>query len=220
MKAFSPLRLWICLALPAAGLAAAGCSVGQVQIVPWTREDIRPRERLIASIEPREAWYWQGPDGKLNIVLARRDRSIFNSNLDFTWVMSFVLEDMPAGSEKLYRVNPRTVRQCQSFAGNHRRAQSSSGVAVIERSADNRLKGRFHIWIRQQQFSVLSGWGPVLPRAPVAIAVGHFEATLNPGKGGPLLDLTEANGFDRVSDRRVLMRPASGAAPATATAPR
>jgi hypothetical protein len=213
------VRLRVCLALPVAGLLIAGCSVGKVQTVPWTREDIRPQERLIVSIEPQEAWYWQGSDGKLNIVLARRDRSIINKDLSFTWVMSLVLEDMPAGREKLYRVDSRTVRQCQSFAGDHRRAKSATGVAVIERSSSTRLKGRFHFWIRQQQFSVLTGWTPPLPRAPMAIAVGRFEATLDPGKGKPLLDLTEANGFDRASDARAVTRPASRAAPATATAP-
>ncbi len=219
MNPFLRIRMLVCLALAGAGPFIAGCSVGEVQMVPWMRDDIRPREPLIGSIEPREAWYWQGADGKLNIALARRDRSIVNKDLDLTWAMSFVLEGMPAGSEKLYRVNSQTVRQYQSFLGDHRRGKSAAGVVVIERSPGGRLQGRFHIWVRQQQFSMLTGWGPVWPRAPVAIVVGRFQADPDRGKGKPLLDLTEADGFDRASEVRPITRPASRAAPATATAP-
>ncbi|NLE60400.1 MAG: hypothetical protein GX616_18785, partial [Planctomycetes bacterium] len=86
--------------LPVLALAAScliGCSVGQVQTLPLMRIDIQKRESLISSVEPHEGWYWQGDKGTLNIVLARRGYSLIDKTLGFTWVMSLVLEDMPAG---------------------------------------------------------------------------------------------------------------------------
>lgn len=183
------------------------------------RTDIRPREPLVSSIEPHEAWYWQDSDGKLNIVLVRQGRALFNKNLDFSWVMSFSLDDMPAGREKLYRVDGRTIRLTQSFGGNHGRAKSVAGTIVIERIHGKVLRGRFHVWVRQQQFTVLSGWGPAFPRAPMAIMVGSFEARPDSGKGKPLLDQTEADGFDRASDAPVTTRGAGRLVPATTTSP-
>lgn len=220
MNPLPSIRSRVRLLAAAAGLFMAGCSAGRVQIVPWMRNDIQPREPLVGSIEPQEAWYWQGTDGRLNVVLARRSRSLLGRDLDSTWVMSLVLEDMPAGREKLYRASARTIRVAQSFGGDHRRAKSVTGVVVIERSSTNRLKGRFHVWLRQQQFTVLDGWAPPLPRAPLAIAVGRFEAI--PGSAESecerLLELTEANGFDRALDVPATTRPPVQLVPATATA--
>ncbi len=206
----------------AAVLFQGGCSVGQVQVVPMMRSDIQPRESLIASVEPHEGWYWQDEKGKLNVVLARHDRSLLDKNLDARWAMSLVLDDMPAGRERLYRANPRTVRLVQSYGGGHRRAKSASGVVVIERAIGGRLKGRFHLLVRQQQFTALSGWGPPLYRAPLAIMVGRFEVRPDAARGKPVLARTEADGFDRLSDELATTLPAARVPriPATtATAP-
>lgn len=209
--------------LPALALVVAclsGCSVGRVQMLPLLRSDIQKREPLIGSINPHEGWYWQSEKGTLNIVLARRGHSLIDKNLDFTWIMSLVLEDMPAGRERLYRVTPRTLRLCQSHAGDHRRAKSTSGVVVIERLAGGRLKGRFHILVRQQQFTVLGGWGPSLYRAPTSIMIGDFVVARGRSPGERLFKETEADGFDRVADEIALTQPFRRVlVPATSTAP-
>lgn len=209
--------------LPVLALAAScliGCSVGKVQTLPLMRIDIQKRESLISSIEPPEGCYWQGDKGTLNIVLARRGYSLIDKTLGFTWVMSLVLEDMPAGRERLYRATPRTLRLCQSGGGDHRRAKSTTGVVVIERLAGERLKGRFHILVRQQQFTVLNGWGPPLYRAPTSIMVGEFVVACGETQGKRLFEQTEADGFDRIADEAALTQPSRRIyVPATSTAP-
>jgi len=221
MSASCPIRPLGSSALCAAVLVLCGCSVGRVQVVPMLRSDILPRESLIASVEPHEGWYWKGENGKLNVVLARHDRSLLDKNLDARWAMSLVLDDMPAGRERLYRVNPRTVRLVESYGGSHRRAKSASGVVVIERSIGGRLKGRFHLLVRQQQFTALNGWGPPLYRAPLAIMVGRFEVRPDAARGKPVLARTEADGFDRAADELAATQPAARILiPATTTAPR
>jgi len=209
--------------LSAAALVApclVGCAVGRVQMLPLLRTDIQKREPLVGSIDPHEGCYWQSEKGTLNIVLARRERSLFDRNFDFTWIMSLVLEDMPAGSERLYRATPQTMRLFQSHGGDHRRAKSTSGVVVIERLAGDRLKGRFHLLVRQQQFTVLGGWGPPLYRAPMSIIVGDFVVARDLKWGRQLFEQTEADGFERLADEAALTQPSVRVlVPATSTAP-
>lgn len=197
-----------------------GCAVGKVQMLPLMRADIHKREPLVGSIDPHEGCYWQSEKGTLNIVLARRGRSLFDENFDFTWIMSLVLEDVPAGSERPYRATPQTMRLFQSHAGDHRRAKSTSGVVVIERLAGDRLKGRFHLLVRQQQFTVLGGWGPPLYRAPMSIIVGEFVVARDPTRGRRLFEQTEADGFDRLADEIALTQPSVRVlVPANSSAP-
>jgi hypothetical protein len=217
-RPFRRLRLIAMAILP----GVVGCAgSGLVQMVPGMRSDIPPDEPLIGSVQAREAWYWKGEKGDLNIVLARRQRSPLNAALDSNWVMSIVLEDLPAGRERLYRVGTPTFRVVQSYGVDRRRARSLGGVVVIERAGENRIRGRFHVLLSQQQFTVLNGWSPPLLRAPVFVTVGRFEAVLAPDKGTPLLKQTEADGFDRASDLLPATRPMRRIAsrPATATAP-
>jgi len=221
MSGSCPIRPLALPLLLATVLFTGGCSVGQIQIVPMLRADIQPREPLVASLEPQEGWYWKGENGRLNVVLARHDRSLIDKNFDSRWAMSLVLEDLPAGRERLYRANPRTARFVQSFGGSHRRAKSASGVVVIERTIGGRFKGRFHLLVRQQQFTALNGWGPPLYRAPLAIMVGRFEMRPDAARGKLILERTEADGFDRLSDELATTLPAARIViPATTTAPR
>jgi hypothetical protein len=214
---------WFSLAAAAAASVLAGCTgSGQVQMVPWMRSDIRPGEPLIGLIQAREAWYWPDEKGGLNIVLARRQRSLMDPMLDFNWVISIVLEDLPAGREKLYRAGPQTFRMTQSYGVDRRRGRSLAGVVVIERAGKNRIRGRFHVLMGQQQFTLLSGWSPPLNRAPLSVVVGQFEAVLDAAKGQPLLKETEADGLDRTVQQPPITRlPStrrSQSAPASAPA--
>jgi len=190
-------------------IVAAGCSGGGVvHTLPLRRTDFQPGERPITSVPITQAYYWTDEDGTLNIGLGYRARSLLGKAYDAEWFLSLVLDGLPAGSERLYKLGKREIRTVQSHGGDHRRGSSGDGVAVIEAPRGGRLKGRFQAWIRQQRFSVLAGWSS---RAPALIMAGEFEAVLNPVKGRQILARTEEDGFGRPPADGPTTRPASGA---------
>jgi hypothetical protein len=175
-----------------------GCTGGgTAQLVPITRSDLPPGEPLVQQIPIHEAFYTQQPDGRLIIGLRRHERSLLSSGLDLTWLMSLVLEGMPAGNERLYHVGAYEGRTLQSLGADHRRWRSTFGLVCIESPSGGRLRGRFHLTVQQQQFSILAGWSPQLYRGAVLTLVGEFEAVENAGAASEIVTLTEADGFER-----------------------
>lgn len=178
-------------------LLLTGCTgTGLVNLVPFNRSDFRQDEPLIAEIPIHEAYWWRGDEGELNLALAYRVKSVFGRARSGHWLMSMVLDDWPAGKERLYRVGPRHVRIVQSIGGNHRRARSLSGIVVIRVESDDRLSGRFHMSVLQQKFGLLTGWTARFAHAP-QIAIGRFTAIRDRDAGQAILEQTEADNFGR-----------------------
>jgi hypothetical protein len=161
------------------------------------RSDFQAGEPLIGSVPIHEAYYWLGEDGSLHIALRHYSRSLLNEVFDAEWLMSIVLDGLPAGSQKLYRIRAREIRMARSHRGDHRRGQSVTGIVVVEAPRGGVLKGRFHAWVRQQQFRVLTGWAPEIHRAPMQVMVGEFEAVQNATRGQEILSETESEGLER-----------------------
>ncbi|UCD28063.1 MAG: hypothetical protein JSV03_13345 [Planctomycetota bacterium] len=184
-------------------LLLAGCTGrATVHLLPFMRTNFSPTEALIQTIKVNEAYYWCDDDGKLSVAFRYRVRSLLGKALDVEWLMSMVLDGMPAGSEKLYQLHRPAVRISQSYGGDHRRCRSLRGIAVIYVSRGAPLKGRFQITVHQQKFSVLKGWMSASP----LIVIGEFEAVENPAAGKEILSLTEADGFARDPDSEPAIR--------------
>lgn len=186
----------------------AGCTgSGRVHVLPPMRSDLPPDQPLIATVPITEAYYWMGERGEVNVALAYQAKSLLGKPFDVQWLMSIVLDEAPAGSEKLYQVRDRAVRMAYTRGTEHRRGQSLHGTVVIESLRDGRLRGRFHLWMRQQQFVFLTGWTPEMNRAPLEIMVGEFEAVQDSLKGVRILTLTEADGMGRPPPGTPATRP-------------
>jgi len=221
LKSLGNLRISIrvdVLVLSLAGLSLlAGCTGrATVHTVPFMRKQFAPNEMLVHTVNPNEAYYWLDDDGKLNVVLKYKQGSLLGPAFEIEWLMSMVLEGLPAGSERLYELRRPAVRIVQSRGGDHRRSQSLRGIAVIYAPQGGRLKGRFHVTIQQQQFHVLQGWS----RGGLMVSVGEFEAVENAIAGQEILKLTEADGFERRAEPSVppiqwLTRPPSVTQPAS-----
>ena len=203
----SPLRSCVVVAMVIVTASLlTGCSgTGTVETFPLMRTDLGPDDPLSVTIPLHEARYWV--DGnKVNIALAYEARSVLGRPFETTWHMSIVLDELPAGSQKLYHIMSREVRLAQSQGGDHRRARSGSGVVVLEAPSNSRLKGQFHVWVREQRFNALTGWSPSVARTPVHVIVGRFNAVENEARTTEIVALTEADGFDRAAP--VTSRPA------------
>lgn len=192
-----PLRCGLLVGLGAWALTAAGCAGdGAVRIMPLMRTDFPEREPLVQEVVIDEAYYWL-EDDELNVSLRTHRGAGLGQPFDFEWQLSLVLDEMPAGSSRLYRLDMDSVRMSQTVGADHRRSRSWTGVAVIEAPERGRLGGRFHVNVRQQQFTLLGGWQPHFLQAPMLIVAGRFQATEDVERGQAIRDETEAMGFER-----------------------
>lgn len=190
-------------------LLAAGCSgSGVVHVVPQLRADLPADEPLLRSIHPERAYYRVGADGELAVGLAHHAGSLLGEDYAADWKMSLLLEGLPAGRERLYRIRLREVQGVASHAGDHRRFRSMAGIAVVEAPKNRRLKGRFHLVVTEQSFGVLSGWSPPLYQGPLLVMVGEFSAVEDAAMTDAIVIETEPEGFERPTER-VLSRPSS-----------
>lgn len=200
-------RVALCLLVGSVGLLATGCTgTGQVRVVPLLRTDFTEREPLVQEIKIDEAYYWLEGE-ELNVALRYDRNSPLGPAFYFDWQMSLVLDALPAGSSRLYQLQGDAVRIVQTAGADQRRSRTWTGIAVAGAPEHGRLSGRFHINVRQQQFTLLGGWQPPFLRAPTLIVVGRFEAVENAERGRAIRAETEAPGFERTGS------PASRPAP-------
>lgn len=195
-KSIQSLAL-VCGCLLASVLDTGCTGHGTVHTVPFMRSDFGPAEHPIISTPVTEAYYWVEPDGQLRIALRHHAPSLLGKVLESDWQMSMVLDGLPAGVEKLYTLNSRSVRVKHSRGPAHQRFASLAGVAVAGSPKHRTITGRFHATVRGQQFGVFSGWSPALQRGPLVVMVGTFTAVENADRGRAILQHTEDDGFDR-----------------------
>lgn len=186
-------------------------------MVPFSRGDLRADEPLVHDVRLGEGYYWVDDDDRLKIALRRRADSAISDMLDQLWAMSIVLDGLPAGRERLYEVQHSAVQMLQTAGGGRMRARSIKGIVVVGSPEGGRLRGRFHVSLLPEQFSVLKGWVPVW--TPLVVA-GEFTAVLDPTRGQEVLAVTEQDGYARLPHapnvRRVSPRTTqpAGTAPA------
>jgi len=195
----------------------AGCSGrGSVSAIPFMRSDFGPTEPAVQTVEINEAHYWLDDDGALNIALRYHAPSRWGKAFEANWLLSLALEGLPAGSEKLYHLGSRSIRQVCSQRGIHQRCASLMGVAVVQAPRDGWLEGRFHVVVRRQQFNALTGWTPVIYRAPRIVMAGTFKADHDPVRGRAIRTRATADGFGHLSlgRRRISTRPVVATRPA------
>jgi hypothetical protein len=169
-------------------------------MIPLMRSDFPREEPTLATVRVHEAYHWAQDDGELTVALRYRVNALLGEVFDAEWLLSLVLDGLPAGSERLYRLNADSVRMRQTRGPAHHRGRSLTGVAVVEAPRRGILKGRFHVWMRQQQYGLFTGWSPPMHRAPTVIVAGDFEAVLDAEKGRAIRSSTEADGLERSTE--------------------
>ena len=194
----------VCLIL---AMSAIGCTGhGTVHMVPFMRSDFSPTERPIVTTQVSEAYYWLDSSGKLNLALRHHAPSLLGKVFESDWQMSMILDGLPAGAERLYTLDTRSVRIRYNQGPAHQRFASFAGVAVAGAPKNGAMNGRFHVTVRGQQFGVISGWSPPLQRGPLIVMVGTFTAVENATRGRAILENTESDGFDRKSNLPLILR--------------
>jgi hypothetical protein len=207
---------WLSLCL------AHGCArVGLVYSMPLVRTDLPPGEPLVGTVPVSKAFFTVDDEERLVLAMRHQKKSLISDALETDWVASAILEGVPAGTQRLYKLRQAELQVVQRHGGMHQRGRSFSGIFVIEDYDEQQLSGRFHTWIRSQSFTLLEGWSPEIYRGPIHILAGEFRATRDADAVQRLKAMTEEDGFERPLGTRPTVRviPPPDRRRPTATAP-
>jgi hypothetical protein len=170
-----------------------GCQSAAVHLIPTDQQRLEPDEPLLVTERAEQAWFWVEDEQRICLALARGDVLRKTTGARHTFALSLVLEGLPAGSGRTYRVGARGLRAVLHDGALHERYVSTRGIVTIWRDTPRWLSGRFRLTVVRHQFQVLTGWVP----AGNILLAGEFRAALNPTRGRPILAQTERESLPR-----------------------
>lgn len=175
-----------------------GCAgQGSVHMIPLGPKAIKMTGPLIVAVAPKEAYYWVNDQQELCVAMRTRTHSLFGKRFEREFVLSLVLEGLPAGSARYYGVGRRGLRAKTRAGFIHTRSASLSGTAVVWDYGRASLHGRFRLTAKQQSYSVLRGWHGDRR----VLFVGEFTAVADRGSGERILASSEEDGMARPPPR-------------------
>jgi hypothetical protein len=174
-------------------ICIAGCQSATIHLIPTDQQRLEPQEPLVLTQRADQAWFWTEDNQRVCIALARGNVLRKTTGARHTFALSLVLEGLPAGSGRDYRVAARGLRAVLHDGALHERYVSTRGIVRIWRDTPQRLSGRFRLTVVRHQFQVLTGWVP----AGNILLSGEFRAALNPTRGRPILEQTERESLPR-----------------------
>jgi len=194
-RAITPLRGFVASWLRGFLLLAfTGCTgTGSVHMVSLATRKINPAEPLVITVKPGECYYWRDERDRLCLALREFRGSLFSRVLERETLISFVLGEPPAATSREYPVNTSTFRWRRRGGLTHLRAGSLNGVVAVWDYGKRTLRGRFRLTIRQQSYSVLTGWSGDARY----IVVGEFQAVRDAERGQAILKRTEEDAMQR-----------------------
>ena len=179
-------------------LGWGGCrGHGVVHLVPTGTAKISMTKPLLVEIHPTECYYWVTDENQLCIAMRQNKHSLLGKWGRREFILSMVLEGVPAGVGRNYKANRRTMRAHRHKGLSHSRIASFAGIVGVWDFDRRKLRGRFRFSTKQQTYSVLTGW-----RSDRGVLViGDFTAILNRKAGEALLARTEEHGMQRGKQR-------------------
>lgn len=180
----------VALVLVGSTLGCAGRA--SLHAVPLNTRKLSTNEPLVLRVEPKECYYWINDAEKLCVAMRYRHRSLFGRPFSRDMVLSLVLEEPPAGPARSYSASRQTLRAVDHAGFTHLRTASLAGVVTVwkERRA---LRGRFRLAVKQQSWSVLTGWSG----DNRMLLASEFYAVANRARGEALLAQTEEGAMQR-----------------------
>ena len=186
---------WRCLrgaVVLVAVVLVTGCTgSARLWVVPVEPERINPRQPLVNRFDVPQAYFWTNKQQELCIVLSRGPASGRR-----TFDLSLVLEGLPAGYGRKYRVDRRTLRAIVRQNRPPRRYASYHGIASVwlDQDRPDVLSGRFKVWANEQQYKL---WMDFWTGNREVLLLGEFEAVRDRAKGEAILRRTEAEELKR-----------------------
>ncbi len=179
-------------------LALSGCT-GKASIyqIPLSGgKSLKTTGALVIHVAPDECYYWVNDNQEPCIAIRGTSGGLLDKRFEREFTMSLVLDSLPAGSARSYRVRRRALRAKTRAGFTHTRSASLGGLVVIWDYGKDTLHGRFRITAKQQSYMVLTGWRGNRR----VLFVGEFAAVQNRSAGERILARTEADGMARSPD--------------------
>ncbi len=179
-------------------LTLSGCrGHGVVHLVPTGSAKISMTKPLLLEIHPTECYFWVTEENQICIAMRQNKQSLLGKWGRREFILSMVLEGVPASVGRNYKANRRTMRAHRHKGLTHSRIASLAGIVGAWDFDQRKLRGRFRFSTKQQTFSVLTGWGS--DRG--VLVIGEFTAIPNRKAGEALLARTEHHGMERGPQR-------------------
>ena len=188
------------------GVIAVGVCTGsaRVRLIPADRNRISQDKPLVIDFGVAECCY--RIDGeRISIALADENISLIGKHGKKRLTGSIVLNGLPASRSRNYRLNRNSVRLKVSGGPNHARIASLNGIAAIWTDGDNHIHGRWRCSAKQQEFSILFGWGRDRP----VLVLGEFAAVRRQGRTAELVARSEEDGMERSPRLEVSFQPSA-----------
>ena len=165
-----------------------------MHIIPTGPTPIPTAGPLLLELSPKECYFWTDGDDRLLLAMRAFHPSLWGPFFEREFILSLVLEEVPAVPARYYQATRRTLRARYRDGLGHTRTASLIGSVLITDFGTSRPRGRFRIKARQQDYFVLTGWG----RDTLVLLVGEFEAVEERLRGERILARTEESGMERL----------------------
>lgn len=165
----------------------AGCSgSAALHMVPtgYTRMDVQAP--LVVPLHAARCWYWIDDNRQIRVAMS-------NPGAGRTLELSLVLDGLPAGAARNYRVTRYTLRGTVSRGAEHTRFASVRGIAAVWLDGPDRIHGRFRMSTKYERFNLLLGWHG----AQEVLLLGEFRAVRDRDRCEGVLARTEQDGMER-----------------------
>lgn len=192
----------------AAGGGAVGCQSGSARfhVIPLGTRSLAPRSELLSTWQADRCFWWNDEGGRLCVVAEGRTISWRGKYFSTRQSISLVLPRTPEAARESYAVDRETARMISRVGLVHTRAASLSGLVTIWDVDGKRLRGKYRVLGRQQNFVVLWGWRG----DQNVLLLGEFRAVHDPRRGEEILRRTEEGALVRRSRPPVADEPRAG----------
>ncbi len=172
----------------------SGCAgSGRLELAALNYRAIDPPAARTVQLDLDRCYWWTNEQGRVCIAMQQERWNALLPKFKFDFQASLVLDEPPAGRARDYVVSPRVLRGLVRAGPALSRFTSAEGVAALYRESGQRLRGSFRMRARREVAQLLGGWS----RPVNYLLQGTFTAVHDEGRGRAILEVTEANGWER-----------------------
>ncbi len=173
-------------------LLLAGCSRGRVELTPLQFRTIDPPAPRAVGFEIQDAIWDEDADGRLRIAL-RREATVPIVNLRQRLVLSLLLERLPNGKAREYRLTRTSLRGLAEVGPGQARFESIGGIAAVYREdAADEIRCVFRVLAQRSTARLLGGFGK-----PTRVLLQGEVRARRDARTGAWVTETEQGGFER-----------------------
>jgi hypothetical protein len=187
------------LAVAAGSITIAVCGAcrggGRVELASLSTKSIDPPQALTGKLRLGECRWWTDGEGRVWFAAQRHIGSILGPRWAFNFQLSLVVEKLPAGSARNYKIRGNGLRAVMQAGPLKRRLVSINGILALYRESQDRMRGSLRVQVSAQSLSLVTGWS----KPSRQLFMSEFTAVRDDRGAPQIVEATEADGFERKS---------------------